>query len=76
MNGRIPKMLLMKMKKNSEVRNGRYRSPLGPMTSSTIPLRMNSTTDSIPFCRPDGTSLGRRKAITNSPITMIADRTM
>src|SRR5215217_6361686 len=39
------------------------------MTSSTIWLRMKSTKVSITFWRPEGTSLGRRKAKKNSPQT-------
>jgi hypothetical protein len=63
-------MLFTKMKKNIVVRNGTHGSPAGPMTSSAIPLRTNSTTLSMRFCRPVGTIFGLRNATTNSTITI------
>src|SRR5829696_10187209 len=50
------------------------RSPSRPMTSSTIWLRMKSTKVSITFWRPEGTSLGERKAKKNSAQTSRAIR--
>src|SRR5918994_7785530 len=44
------------------------------MTSSTIWLRTKSTTDSMTFWSPDGTSLGLRKAKKNSPQTSTTTR--
>src|SRR6266545_281866 len=73
-SGRTPPRLPKKMKTNRVVRYGRKRSPSGPMFSSTIWLRMKSTSDSMTFCSPAGTSLGVRKASQNSSQTRPATR--
>src|SRR5215218_8058992 len=67
--GMIPPRLPNSTNTNSVVRYGMKRSPSRPMTSSTIWLRMKSTKASITFWRPEGTSLGLRKAKKNSPQT-------
>src|SRR4029453_12858350 len=72
--GMTPPRLPKKTNTNSVVRYGRNRSPSRPMTSSTIWPRTKSTTDSIPFCSPDGTSRGLRKAKKNSPQTSSTTR--
>ena len=68
----MPKMLQTKMKVNIEVRNGTNFRPSGPITSNTMPLRMNSTSDSTRFCSPFGTSRPPRAPIRNSTITITA----
>jgi len=70
MSGRIPKTLFTKMNTNIVVRNGTQGRPSGPITSITMPLRTNSTTDSIAFWSPRGTSWGRRNAARNRPTTI------
>src|SRR5512132_1721121 len=67
--GMMPPRLPSKTKVNSVARYGTNRSPSRPMTSRAIWLRMKSTSPSITFWSPEGTSLGLRKAKKNSAQT-------
>ena len=63
--GMMPVMLVKRMKKNSDVRNGTQLRPSRPMVCMTTPSRMKSTLDSTRFCTPVGTRAWRRPPMMN-----------
>jgi hypothetical protein len=67
---------ISQIKKNSDTRKGRYRSPLLPICGRRIWSRTARTPSSPTFWTPRGTIFGLRNAIQNTPRTIAAETTM